>query len=56
MNLEVSELGKKSLYKTTYDKELLFPIPRQVKRAELGLTSVNHPFFGYDIWNAYEVS
>ncbi|MGI4847410.1 MAG: NADPH-dependent 7-cyano-7-deazaguanine reductase QueF, partial [Janthinobacterium lividum] len=50
-----SPLGKPSAYKTQYDPGLLFPIGRQDKRNELGLTGTL-PFFGIDIWNAYEVS
>jgi 7-cyano-7-deazaguanine reductase len=50
-----SPLGKNSAYQTEYAPELLFPIPRQQKRDELGLTGTL-PFFGVDIWNAYELS
>ncbi len=52
-----SQLGKSSNYATQYDPSLLFPIERQAKRDELklGLGSTL-PFFGVDIWNAYEVS
>jgi 7-cyano-7-deazaguanine reductase len=50
-----SPLGKNSAYQTEYAPELLFPIPRQQKRAELGLAGTL-PFFGVDIWNAYELS
>lgn len=54
---EHSPLGKASAYKTEYDPTLLFPIPRQAKRTEIGLDEVKAlPFFGVDIWNAYEVS
>ncbi len=58
---EQSQLGKNSAYQTSYDSSLLFPIPRAEKRAEIGLSivdgkAVNLPFFGMDIWNAYEVS
>jgi 7-cyano-7-deazaguanine reductase len=52
---EHSPLGKNSAYQTEYAPELLFPIPRQQKRDELGLTGTL-PFFGVDIWNAYELS
>jgi 7-cyano-7-deazaguanine reductase len=52
---EHSPLGKNSAYQTQYAPELLFPIPRQQKRDELGLTGTL-PFFGVDIWNAYELS
>ena len=50
-----SPLGKTSAYQTQYAPELLFPIPRQQKRDELGLSGTL-PFFGVDIWNAYEIS
>ncbi|RJG25730.1 NADPH-dependent 7-cyano-7-deazaguanine reductase QueF [Massilia cavernae] len=50
-----SPLGKTSAYQTQYAPELLFPIPRQQKRDELNLTGAL-PFFGVDIWNAYELS
>ena len=50
-----SPLGKTSAYQTKYAPELLFPIPRQGKRDELQLAGTL-PFFGMDIWNAYELS
>jgi 7-cyano-7-deazaguanine reductase len=50
-----SPLGKTSAYQTQYAPELLFPIPRQQKRDELGIAGTL-PFFGVDIWNAYEIS
>ncbi len=50
-----SPLGKTSAYQSQYAPELLFPIPRQQKRDELGLSGTL-PFFGVDIWNAYELS
>ena len=53
--MENTLLGRDSVYPTEYDAGLLFPIPRQDKRNELGLTATL-PFFGADIWNAYEVS
>ena len=52
---DLSPLGKTSAYQTTYAPDLLFPIPRQQKREELGLSGTM-PFFGMDIWNAYELS
>jgi len=57
MNLNGIELGKKSSYDAYYDPNKLFPIPRIDKRKELGLDeSTPLPFFGYDLWNHYEVS
>ncbi|MDH3997996.1 MAG: NADPH-dependent 7-cyano-7-deazaguanine reductase QueF, partial [Desulfuromonadales bacterium] len=38
-----------------YDPGLLCPIPRKLKRDEIGLTQ-ELPFHGLDIWNAYEMS
>jgi 7-cyano-7-deazaguanine reductase len=52
---EASPLGKPTAYRAEYDPSLLFPIARQGKRDELGITGTL-PFFGVDIWNAYEVS
>lgn len=52
---ETSPLGKSSEYPERYDASLLFPIPRAPKRAELQITGTL-PFFGVDIWTAYEIS
>ena len=56
MNLpEQSQLSKNSAYVDQYDASLLFPIPRAVKREELGI--VGSPiFFGADLWTAFELS
>ncbi|PLA74722.1 NADPH-dependent 7-cyano-7-deazaguanine reductase QueF [Hydrogenovibrio sp. SC-1] len=51
-----SLLGKHTPYCHTYDPGLLFPIPRQEKRTELGISSDSLPFSGQDVWTAYEVS
>lgn len=53
---ESSLLGKSTRYVEYYDSSLLFPIPRQDKRNELGIVPNGLPFVGYDLWNAYEVS
>lgn len=52
---EQSELGKKSAYTPNYNPDLLFPIPRKSKRDEIGVPD-ELPFFGFDLWNHYEVS
>jgi 7-cyano-7-deazaguanine reductase len=52
---EQSQLGKPAPCVTDYDPTLLFPLPRQPKRAELGITGTV-PFFGADLWTAYELS
>ncbi|HEX6734086.1 MAG TPA: NADPH-dependent 7-cyano-7-deazaguanine reductase QueF, partial [Azonexus sp.] len=52
----LSPLGKPTEYRATYAPELLYPIPRQLKRDELGLDAATLPFVGEDLWNAYELS
>jgi len=51
-----SQLGKSTSYCNQYNPNLLYPIPRQEKRDELGFDLNNLPFQGLDIWTAYEVS
>lgn len=53
---ENSPLGRPVAYCDRYAPELLFPIPRQTKRDELGLRADALPFVGEDVWNAYELS
>ena len=50
-----SPLGKSTAYVNEYNPHLLFPIARAEKRAELGITD-SLPFFGMDVWTAYEIS
>jgi 7-cyano-7-deazaguanine reductase len=52
----LSPLGKPTEYRATYAPEQLYPIPRQLKRDELGIAADSLPFVGEDIWNAYELS
>ena len=52
---EQSQLGKSSAYVAQYDAALLYPIPRAGKRAEIGIDGAP-PFFGADLWTAFEVS
>ncbi|MDB5767410.1 MAG: queF [Collimonas fungivorans] len=52
---DASPLGKPAAYQTQYQPSLLFPIARLGKREEIGISGTL-PFFGVDIWNAYEVS
>lgn len=51
-----SPLGKATEYQSHYAPELLYPIPRQLKRNELGIADDALPFVGEDLWNAYELS
>ena len=56
MNLpEHSQLGKASAYIDQYDASLLFPLPREAKRREIGITG-SIPFLGADMWTAFELS
>lgn len=52
---EQSQLGKTSAYADQYDPSLLFPLPRQPKRDEIGIQN-KLPFFGADLWTAFELS
>jgi len=52
---EHSQLGKVSAYIDLYDASLLFPLPRDTKRREIGVTG-SIPFLGADLWTAYELS
>ena len=52
---EQSQLGKVSAYIDQYDASLLFPLPRLAKREEIG-AAISPPFFGADLWTAYELS
>lgn len=49
-------LGKQTDYVTTYSPNLLVGISRADNRGTLGITLVQMPFQGVDIWNAYEIS
>jgi 7-cyano-7-deazaguanine reductase len=53
---EQSQLGKSSAYIDQYDPSLLFPLPRAPKREEIGLQGSQMPFFGADLWTAFELS
>jgi 7-cyano-7-deazaguanine reductase len=52
---EQSQLGKASAYPDQYDASQLFPISRIPHREELGLHGTV-PFFGADLWTAFELS
>ena len=50
-----SQLGKASAYVDRYDASLLFPLARADQRAGIGALT-NPPFFGADMWTAFELS
>lgn len=52
---EDSLLGKPATYTDQYDASLLYPISRAPKREELGVAGTL-PFFGADLWTAFELS
>lgn len=54
-SLEQSPLGSEVSYKSSYDSSLLFSIARASKRQDIGI-GAELPFYGVDIWNAYELS
>ena len=56
MALHDAPLGKSSEYPEHYDPTLLFPVARQENRRRLGLDDGRWPWFGEDLWQAWEVS
>lgn len=52
--LQQAPLGKKIAMPAAYDPTLLFPIPRSLARAALGL-DIEPPFVGSDTWTAFEL-
>ncbi len=53
---EGSQLGRASAYVDRYDPTLLFPMARATQREALGIRSDALPFFGADVWTAFELS
>src|SRR5260364_36147 len=51
----LSPLGKPVTYTGQYDAGLLCPLDRRRSRDAIGVPA-QLPFFGADIWNAYELS
>ncbi|MDB5857398.1 MAG: 7-cyano-7-deazaguanine reductase [Ramlibacter sp.] len=50
-----STLGKQTSYPDHYDPSQLYPMARAPKREEIGLAGAL-PFFGADLWTAFELS
>lgn len=50
-----SPLGQSTAYPETYDKTILFPIPRDKQREHFELKGAL-PFYGFDSWMAFELS
>lgn len=53
--LSDSPLGKANTYVAEYQRDLLFPIARKIKRDEIHVPA-DLPFVGVDIWNGFELS
>ncbi len=51
-----SQLGRDTAYPDHYDASLLFPIPRAAQREAMGIRGDALPFFGADLWTAFELS
>lgn len=51
-----SPLGRETAYPTHYDPGLLYPIPRALGRAPLGIAGYALPFIGHDRWQVFELS
>ena len=49
-------LGKKVSGSEKYDSSLLVAIPREENRKQYNLQNNNLPFYGWDVWHAYEFS
>lgn len=56
MALDKAPLGKNSEYPDQYSPELLFPLPRNDNRRRIGLADGRWPWFGEDLWQAWEIS
>ena len=51
-----SSLGREVAYPQRFDAGLLYPIPRTLGRAAIGIDGDALPFAGVDRWHAYELS
>lgn len=49
-------LGQETTYESSYNPNLLYPIPRVVSRTQLGLEGSALPFTGADEWWGFELS
>lgn len=56
MALDHAPLGKTSEYPEHYAPERLFPVPRDDNRRRIGLDDGRWPWFGEDLWQAWELS
>ncbi|VWX56989.1 NADPH-dependent 7-cyano-7-deazaguanine reductase [Burkholderiales bacterium 8X] len=54
--LNASPLGKQTTYVKKLEPQLLYPIGRDAQRSALQLHGDRLPFFGADLWTAFELS
>jgi len=51
-----THLGKKVEGSVEYDSSFLVAIPREENRRQYNIKNENLPFYGFDVWHAYEFS
>ena len=51
-----TQLGQITTYEENYNPKLLCAVPRSLGREKIESLSIEPPFQGVDIWNAYEIS
>lgn len=51
-----THLGKKSTGSENYNSSLLVAVPREENRLRYDINSEKLPFYGWDVWHAYEFS
>ena len=56
MALIDAPLGTSSDYPDAYDPQLRFPVARDENRRRIGLSDGRWPWFGEDLWQAWEIS
>ena len=49
-------LGKQVKYPQRYSPEMLVSVPRNLNRKEYDISDDELPFYGVDVWHAYELS
>ena len=54
--IAATHLGKKSGGSEIYDPSLLVAVPRIENRKQYNIDNENLPFYGWDVWHAYEFS
>jgi 7-cyano-7-deazaguanine reductase len=53
--IEAKVLGQKVEYPSTYTPEILVAVPRRINREQYQLEDARLPFYGMDVWHAYEL-